>query len=150
MKTLVTIMALFLATAFSANAQAQKKTPKSTPQVSQASKQQPQADLSKQVQMQTDRMTRELELSPEQTQEIMSENKTLYSNMHSISSENVNSEDYENMSSRTMDNYDANLQDILDEGQYKKYQTMKSEYMKGFSTAKVSNTRKVDEKMEDE
>ena len=150
MKTIVTIMALSLATAFSANAQTGKKVDKTATQT-QATKSQPQQDLSKQVQLQTDRMTRELELTPEQAEEVMSENKALYSDMHSMSMDNLNAQDQERMSTRTIDNYDSNLESILDEGQYKRYQSMKAEYMKGFgSTAKVTKMDKKNEMLEKE
>lgn len=138
MKTLVTIMALFLATAFSANAQVDKKA-KQAPSETQAVRQQP--DLSKQVQDQTKRMTKDLDLSAEQADQVMSENKTLYSNMSSATMDDVNSADREKMSTRTVDSYEANLQKILDDGQYKKYQTKKAEYMEGFNTAKVKKMK---------
>lgn len=144
MKTLVTIIVLSLATAFSAHAQVNKKAAKSATQTTKA---QPQQDLTKQVQTQTERMTKDLELSPEQAQKVMSENKILYANMHSLTTEKVNSADYEKMSSRTMENYDTNLQNVLDESQYRKYQTMKGEYMKGFNSSKVSEMRKTDNEM---
>lgn len=135
MRTLVTIMALSLATTFSVNAQVTKKAEKSTPQTTKV---QPQQDLSKQVQTQTELMTKDLDLSPEQVDRVMSENKMLYSNMNSIATEDVNSADYTSASNRTMANYDKNLKNILDESQYGTYQNMKADYMKGFNTNKAT------------
>src|SRR5690554_5174896 len=141
MKTLVTIMALFLATAFSLHAQVDKKEQKSVIQRTQV---QPQQDLSEQVKNQTERMTKDLELTPEQAEEVMSENKTLYSEMFYMNSKEENSSDQDRMSSRTMDSYDANLQEILDDSQFKKYQSLKAEYMKGFNKVKSGNDTKMD------
>ena len=135
MKTLVTIMALSLATAFSANAQTTKKVEKST---TETNKVQPQQDLYKQIQTQTERMTKDLDLSAEQVDQVMSENKMLYSNMNSIAVEDVNSADYTSASNRAMANYDKNLKNILDESQYGTYQNMKADYMKGFNTNKAT------------
>jgi len=141
MKTLVTIMALFLATAFSLHAQVDKKEQKSVIQKTQV---QPQQDLSEQVKNQTERMTKDLELTPEQAEEVMSENKTLYSEMFYMNSKEENSSDQDRMSSRTMDSYDANLQEILDDSQFKKYQSLKADYMKGFNKVKSGNDIKMD------
>lgn len=140
MKTLVTIMALFLATAFSLHAQVDKKEQKSVIQKTQV---QPQQDLSEQVKNQTERMTKDLELTPEQAEEVMSENKTLYSEMFYMNSKEENSSDQDRMSSRTMDSYDANLQEILDDSQFKKYQSLKADYMKGFNKVKSGNDIKM-------
>ena len=138
MKTIVTIIALSLATAFSVNAQVNKKATKSE---TQTSKVQPPQDMNKQIQNQTERMTEELDLSPEQVDQVMSENKTLYSNMSSLTTEKVSSEDYKKMSSKTIANYDSNLKNILDESQYQTYQNMKSKYMKDFNLPKASEAK---------
>src|SRR5690554_155828 len=139
MKTLITILALSLAIVFSANAQVDKKADKNK---TQSSKVQPEQDLTQQIESRTDQMTKDLNLTPDQVDRIRTENRMLYSNMHSIATYDVNGPDYKDGSTRVMDSYDANIRDILNEDQYRTYQNMKSGYMKDFHTPNQKRNQK--------
>ncbi len=124
MKILVTVFALSAATIFSAQAQDTRKAPKAENRMEQV---EPEQDMTKQVKMHTDKMTKDLGLNADQSKRLMEENKTLYANMANMHMENGDSEA---MTKRAVAKYDAKVKDILNADQYKKYTGMKSEYMK--------------------
>lgn len=132
MKTLVTIIALSAATVFSAQAQDTQKAPKKAPQSTQAQSQQTPADQAK---AQTDRMTRDFNLSADQSKKLMERNKTYYSDVASMSKKDVAERDA--MMKKSSTKYDSDLKNILDESQYKRYSTMKDDYMMDMKTKQM-------------
>ncbi|NEN23245.1 hypothetical protein G3O08_06995 [Cryomorpha ignava] len=124
MKTLVTIIALSAATVFSAQAQDTQRANKKAVHNVQEQPQQTPADQAK---AQTDRMTRDLNLTAEQSKQLMERNTTYYSDVANMSKKDVAERDA--MMSKSMDKYDSDLQNIFDDTQYERYSTMKDDYM---------------------
>ena len=132
MKTLVTIIALSAATVFSAQAQDTQKANKKAVQTEQTQPQQTAADMAK---TQTERMTRDFKLTADQSKKLMERNKTYYTEVADMSKKDV--ADKEAMMSKTTENYNNDLKNILDKGQYERYSSMKADYMMGTKTKQM-------------
>lgn len=132
MKTLVTIIALSAATVFSAQAQDTQKANKKAVQTVQA---QPQQTPGDQAKAQTDRMTRDFNLTAEQSKKLMERNKTYYTDVAKMSKKDVADKDA--MMKKSMDTYNSDLKNIFDENQYARYSTMKDDYMMDMKTKQM-------------
>ena len=146
MKTLVTIFALSAATIFTTQAQDTRKAPKEDMRME---KTQPQNDMSQQVKMHTDRMTKDLELNANQRERLMAENKVLYADMASLESQKADAVEMKKMKEKSVARYDAKVKDILDDDQYKKYTEMKGDYMNNMHPNKDMKTKKEMDMKED-
>lgn len=134
MKTLLAVIALSFATVFSAQAQTTKSTDKTMD--TKTMKEQPQQDMSAQIKTHTDRMTKDLNLTADQTKEVMAQNKTLYGDMSRM--KDMKEADMPAMKKKSTDKYDAAMKRILKDDQYKKYSSMKDMYMKDMSSSDMS------------
>ncbi len=134
MKTLVTVIALSLATAFSANAQVNQPM---NNKVHVASQQ----EMTKQVKAHTNRMTTDLTLSADQQARVMELNNNLYTDMSTAYGQNLKSEDMDAIRTRSLDRYNSSLEQILDENQYTKYSSLEQQYMSDMESTRMKNSR---------
>jgi len=147
MKTLVTIIVLSVATVFSAQAQDTRKANKKATQTTQEQTQQNPAERAK---AHTDRMTRDLNLSAEQSRKLLDRNTAYYSELNNMSSKDANERN--SMMERASTKYDSDIKNILDDAQYEKYSTMKDDYMqninnRGLDQAPTNKNMKRDDNM---
>ncbi len=127
MKTLLIVMALSVATVFSAQAQTNKSLQKASDVKSVKSD--PQQDVTKQARTLTEKMTRDLELTTEQSKQVLAQNKELYTEMADNKMKSMDDSDMHAMKNKSMDQYNSAMKRILKEDQYKKYISMKDTYM---------------------
>lgn len=144
MKTLFTALVLCVATIFSAGAQDIQKTDRQSREA-QSVKQQPEQSPDAQAKALTDRMTRELNLSADQSKKVMEQNKKYFSNMATEAKKNMKEADMQSMHKKSMDDYDAHLKKILNEDQYKRYTSMKSDYTRMMQASHTRNMPEMDE-----
>src|SRR5690554_7768915 len=145
MKTLVTIIALSVATVFSAQAQETKKATKSATQTTQErTTQQNPADQAK---AHTDRMTRDLNLSAEQSKRLLDRNTAYYTEVNKMG--NTEGAERNSMMERASTTYDSDIKGILDDTQYERYSTMKDDYMKNMNNKQNQAPMNQDMKRDD-
>lgn len=133
MKTLVTIIALCVATVFSAQAQETKKATKSATQTTQ--ERTTQQNPAEQAKTHTDRMTRDLNLSAEQSKKLLERNKAYYTEVNKLSTKDAT--ERASLMERASTKYDSDIKNMLDEAQYQKYSTMKEDYMRNMKTSQL-------------
>lgn len=137
MKTLLAVIALSVATVFSAQAQDHQKMDSKMDHKSMNTE--PQQDMSAQIKMHTDRMTKDLNLTADQSNQVMEQNKMLYKDMSDMKMKDMKEADMQAMKTKSMDRYDAGMKRILKDDQYKKYSSMKASYMKSMSSPVMSH-----------
>lgn len=128
MKTLLAVIALSVATVFSAQAQTNKTNEHQMD--TKTMKDQPKQDMSAQIKTQTDRMTKDLNLTEDQAKKVMEQNRMYYSDMSKTNTKDMKATDMQAMQKKSADKYDAAMKRILKDDQYKKYESMKASYMK--------------------
>lgn len=133
MKTLVTIIALSVATVFSAQAQETKKATKSATQTTQ--ERTTQQNPAEQAKAHTDRMTRDLNLSAEQSKKLLERNTAYYTEVNKLSTKDAT--ERASLMERASTKYDSDIKNMLDEAQYQKYSTMKEDYMRNMKTSQL-------------
>lgn len=132
MKTLVTVIALTLATSFSVNAQVNQPMDNKVHVASQQ-------EMTKQVKAHTNRMTTDLTLSADQQARVMELNNVLYTDMSTAYGQNLKSEDMDAIRTRSLDRYNSSLEQVLDENQYTKYSSLEEQYIKEIEATRMIN-----------
>lgn len=149
MKTLLIALTLSLGIAFTANAQVNKRDRTNKSQQTQVQsrdqqrstdqQRQQQPNVDQQVKSQTDMMQRDLDLQPDQVQQITAENRNLYNNMNNMGNRNLSEQDYNKQRKEAMDQHDKRMKDILNDDQYKKYSNTKTNYYKDIHNSRSSH-----------
>lgn len=129
MKTLITTIALSIALVFSAQAQDTKKMDKRVDTQSSV-KEQPPQDAMAQAKKQTEAMVRDLNLTADQSKKVMKENQKLYADISSLKARDVEGEKMDAMMNKSVDAYDKAMKNVLKKEQYKRFSSMKSDYVK--------------------
>lgn len=145
MKTLITTLLLCLALVFSAEAQVDRKVDKSND--AQSVRSDAQDDMSKHVKELNDRMTRDLGLTKEQSEDLMERNKMYYSEMSSLRSKNLKDSELKTEKQKAENDYQAALKRILKENQYKKFASNKERYMKDIGNNMSNKSDMMDDGM---
>jgi len=136
MKTTFVALAFFMATVFSVNAQESKthdKRDKTQTQQNDRTQntqnQRSQAQNDQYVRDHTDRMARDLELTDDQKRRLQEQNNTLYNNNRSLDdNSDLSDADRRRMQKDYQDRYDRELEGILSEDQYKRYNSSRDQY----------------------
>lgn len=145
MKTLITTLTLCLALVFSAEAQVDRKVDKSID--AQSVRSDAKDDISKHVKELNDRMTRDLGLTKEQSEDLMERNKMYYSEMSSLRSKNLKDSELKTEKQKAENEYQAALKRILKENQYKKFASNKERYMKDIGNNMSNKSDMMDDGM---
>lgn len=128
MKTLLTVIALSAATLSFAQTQKTMKSTEKTPSNS-TMQTAPDQDMNTRVKMQSDRITRELNLNAEQSKKVMEQTQVYYNDHAAMNTKNVSSTDRDMMRTKSMEKYDTSMRETLNADQYTKFSSMKGEYM---------------------
>ncbi len=127
MKTLIAAVLFSSATILSATAQTDRnQTPTQTPGQTQTHPQNPNRATDNNVQSHTDRMAKDLNLNEDQKRRLHEHNNTRHQNSQQLNQ--MTGEDRTRMQKSQSDQYDKNLREILDENQYKQYESRRTDY----------------------
>lgn len=130
MKNLLSIIALCSALVFSAQVQAQDTRSRMDRNKKTQDVQDQQPSVTAMALSQTARMANDLNLTVDQREKLLEENRELYTKMTSMNTKDLDNEEVRESKTEAFKNYDKALEDILDEKQYDKYVSNKTKYMK--------------------
>lgn len=130
MKTTIVAIAFFMATVFSASAQEDRnKTQDKNQTRTEQNQTQTQQQNDQYVRNHTDRMARDFDLNEDQKRRLQEQNNTLYNNNRTLGqNQNLSDADRRRMQQNYNDRYDRELEGILSEDQYKKYNSSRDDY----------------------
>jgi len=131
MKTLIAAILFSSATILTAEAQTDRnQTPTKTP--AQAQPQNSNRASDDNVRMHTDKMSKDLNLNEDQKKRLHEQNTTMYRDNQKLNQ--MTGEERSRMQKSQNDQYDKNLRGVLDENQYKTYETRRDAYRSEWNT----------------
>lgn len=127
MKTLIAAILFGGASIMTAQAQTDRnQTPTQTPGQTQTQPQNPNRANDNNVQTHTDRMATDLKLNTDQQKRLHQYNTTRYQDNQKLNQ--MTGEDRTRLQKMQSDQYDKNLRGVLDENQYKQYESRRTDY----------------------
>lgn len=96
-------------------------------------KEQPADQIQAQAKQQTERMVKDLQLSADQSNQVLQANTILYKEYGGMTAM-TDKKEMESYKTKVWDRYDKSLKDILSQSQFEKYTSMKGTYESNFST----------------